>query len=167
MGDCERFHDGLVAEPVNALSSVAYIAAGAYVWRHNRPAGAALVAVGIGSLASHGPGGTLAQVLHNGAIVVLVGIVVVALPRIARGFRARPAMGALAIGAFAIALSLQAFGRTGGAWCRPDSLLQAHAGWHALTALALVLAFVGAARLSRNPSGVRQPPPTTFEPANR
>ena len=74
MGDCERFHDGLVAEPVNALSSLAYIAAGAYVWRRNRPAGAALVAVGAGSLAYHGPGGTLARVLHDGAIVVLVAV---------------------------------------------------------------------------------------------
>ncbi len=167
MGDCERFHDGLIAEPVNALSSLAYIAAGAYVWRHNRPAGTALVAVGAGSLAYHGPGGTVARVLHEGAIVFLAVVLVMAAPRIVRGVRARPAFGALAILALAIAVPFQLFGRTGGAWCRPDSILQAHAGWHVFTALALALVFVGATRLSRDPSGVRPRRPTSCEPANQ
>src|SRR6266550_3909435 len=52
MGDCERLHDGMLAEPVNALSSLAYVAAGVYVFRrHDRLQGAALVAVGVGSVA--------------------------------------------------------------------------------------------------------------------
>jgi hypothetical protein len=39
--------------------------------------------------------------------------------------------------ALAVGLVAQVFGRTGGPWCRPDSLLQPHALWHALTAAAL------------------------------
>ena len=30
-------------------------------------------------------------------------------------------------------------GRTGGPWCRPASLLQAHSAWHLLAAIALAL----------------------------
>jgi hypothetical protein len=39
--------------------------------------------------------------------------------------------------ALAVGLAAQVFGRTGGPWCRPDSLFQPHALWHALTASAL------------------------------
>ena len=39
--------------------------------------------------------------------------------------------------ALAVGLAAQGLGRTGGPWCRPDSLLQPHALWHVLTAGAL------------------------------
>jgi hypothetical protein len=34
-GDCERLHDGLVAQPVNTASALAYVAVGA--WLVGRP----------------------------------------------------------------------------------------------------------------------------------
>lgn len=45
--------------------------------------------------------------------------------------------GLLAAALMAAGLVLQAHGRTGRPWCRPDSPLQAHAGWHLLSAAAL------------------------------
>lgn len=49
------------------------------------------------------------------------------------------AVAALAVGVVVFVLS-----RTGGPWCVPDSLLQGHAVWHLLTALALALWAVNA-----------------------
>jgi hypothetical protein len=43
----------------------------------------------------------------------------------------------VAAGAAAAALVAHTLGRSGGPWCRPDSWVQPHALWHALTALAL------------------------------
>ena len=66
--------------------------------------------------------------------------------RIWHGVREQPVIGACAVGTIAVAVPLQAFGRTGGPLCRPDSTLQAHAAWHVLTAFALACAFVAANR---------------------
>jgi hypothetical protein len=142
VADCEQLHDGLLEQPVNALSSLAYVAAGMWVWRHDRLQGAALVAVGVGSIAYHGFGGTVAHWLHDVTIVVVAVVAARAVPRVRRGAAARPWLAAGAAAAFAVALPLQAFGRTGGPLCRPDSVLQAHAGWHVLTAIALAAVFV-------------------------
>jgi hypothetical protein len=152
VADCERLHDGLLDQPVNALSSVAYVAAGMWVWRHDRIQGAALVAVGVGSIAYHGFGGSVAHWLHDSTIVVVAIVAATAAPRIWRRARARPVLATCAVGAFALALPLQVFGRTGGPWCRPDSVLQAHAGWHVLTATALACAFVAADRREPQPA---------------
>ncbi|MGH8978237.1 MAG: hypothetical protein ACRDV7_09205, partial [Acidimicrobiia bacterium] len=57
-----------------------------------------------------------------------------------------PVLAACAAGAFAFAVPLQLFGRTGGPLCRPDSVLQAHAAWHVLTAAAVACAFALATR---------------------
>jgi hypothetical protein len=38
---------------------------------------------------------------------------------------------------WALGLALHVLGRTGEPWCRPDSILQAHAGWHLVSAAAL------------------------------
>jgi hypothetical protein len=142
VADCERLHDGLFDQPVNTLSSTAYVAAGIVAWRHDRTQGAALIAVGVGSVAYHGFGGTLARWLHDATMLLLAIVVALAARRIVRGARARPGLAAFGAAAFAIAVVLQLFGRTGGALCRPDSLLQAHAGWHVLTATALAIAFI-------------------------
>jgi hypothetical protein len=146
VADCERLHDGLLDEPVNALSSVAYIAAGIWVARRDRPLGAALVAVGVGSVAYHGFGGRAASWLHDATIVALIIVVVASGRRIWRGARSRPVVAACAAGAFALAIPMQLFGRTGGPLCKPDSVLQAHGAWHVLTAAALACAFAVANR---------------------
>jgi hypothetical protein len=136
MADCERLHDGLIAEPINSLSSLAYVPAGVWLWRRgDRVRGSALMAVGAGSVAYHSVGGPVAHVLHDGTIVAVAGVVAASLPAVARG--ARPGVLALACGAFALTVPLQLWGRTGGPLCAPDSVLQAHAGWHVLTAVAL------------------------------
>jgi hypothetical protein len=158
MADCEAFHDGLVAQPVNAVSSLAYVAAGAWVWREDRPRGTALMAVGAGSLAYHARGGTASHVLHDGTIAVVAAVVAASIPSIVRGAQARPRVAVLTIGAIALAIPLQLFGRTGGPLCRPESVLQAHAGWHVLTAAALggalVLSRRGAQLARRRVDGV-------------
>jgi hypothetical protein len=146
MADCERIHEGLLAEPANALSSLAYVAAGVWTWRHDRPRGAALVAVGLGSVAYHARGGAAARWLHDVTIVVVAAAVAASAPQILRGARARPRFAAGAVVAFAVALPLQLFGRTGGPWCDPDAAIQAHAGWHVMTATALAGAFALAGR---------------------
>ena len=143
MGDCEYLHGGQLNEPVNALSSLAYIAAGAYVYRHGRRLeGAALAATGAGSFVYHAFGGSAAHLLHDGSIVVLAAMIVGALPRFWRAVRSRPMIAVLPLGLFAFALPLQLFGRSGGAWCQEASLLQPHAGWHILTAAAIATFFV-------------------------
>jgi hypothetical protein len=163
MADCEQLHDGLLAEPVNALSSLAYVAAGVYVFRHHsRVQGSALVAVGAGSVTYHGFGGGFAHFLHDASIVVVAGAVAATLPRIGRGARRRPRYAAQALGGFALALPLQLFGRTGGPLCDPRSVFQMHAGWHVLTAAAIGAAFVLAHAADEPPAarGAANPAPT-------
>lgn len=82
LSDCERIHDGLLAQPVNALTSLAYVAAGAWVIQRGRRRGrdarrsyrwfgGALAAVGLGSVAFHGPGGAAGHWLHDASIAVV------------------------------------------------------------------------------------------------
>lgn len=72
--DCEALHAGLLGQPANSLSSLAYVAGGAYVLRRGGLAGPALAlgAVGIGSVLYHGPMPPGAEALHDGTIVALL-----------------------------------------------------------------------------------------------
>jgi hypothetical protein len=136
--DCEALRDGWLAQPVNALSSVAYVVAGAYVLRRGGPRlpALALAAVGVGSVLYHGPMTPGAGLAHDGSIVALAATVPLAWRR--RSLRWPPAAAVVAGGA-AIAVNLLT--RTGAPLCRPASLLQGHAAWHILTALAIALWF--------------------------
>lgn len=136
--DCEILHSGVLGQPVNSLSSLAYVAAGAYVLRRGGPPGAALAlgAVGTGSLLYHGPMPPGAEVVHDGSIVALLaGVLVTA----RRRWPAVPRPPTLAIVALAAGVLVNLLTRTGAPLCRPDSLVQGHAGWHVLTALAAAL----------------------------
>ena len=192
-GDCERIHDGLWAQPVNAASSLAYVAAGAALAARARTApaarraplyafAAAAAANGAGSVAYHGPGGPVSRWLHDTALIATLSLIaasdgerlgaapawpggaaaaagagaVLALsPRtsavaqavlgagalageatvaIEARRRGRPLRIAPAAAAGALAVAVYATTRTGGALCRPDSRVQGHALWHALTA---------------------------------
>jgi hypothetical protein len=224
--DCERCRAGAVSQPANAVSSLAYVLAGAAVLRTRQTGpdrtteqavGWATVAVGLGSVAYHGPGGAVSRYAHDAGIIALLGLVawadveavtgkrapagpavitlvaaVGAAPRFSptaqalagvaaavagstrfrRGRRpdaaGHPARGphhpdhpdppgrpgtpatppgddgsdsrswsraAVPLGVMAVAA--QVLGRSGGPWCRPDSLLQPHAVWHVLTAALL------------------------------
>jgi hypothetical protein len=152
-GDCERLHDGLVAQPVNTASALAFVAVGAWLAGRGlraaggpaRPAtvafGVAVAAAGIGSVDYHGPGSPAARLLHDGTLYVVVGFV--AWREVARRVgrarltsRGRVAYRAALATAAAGAACWWA-GRTASPWCDPDSLLQGHAAWHLLAAVAL------------------------------
>ena len=74
-GDCERLHDGLVAQPVNTASALAYVAVGAWlVGRRRTVFGLAVAAAGVGSVDYHGPGSPAARLLHDGGLYAVVGL---------------------------------------------------------------------------------------------
>jgi hypothetical protein len=157
-GDCERLHDGLIAQPVNTASALAYVAVGAWLAGRGLRAGPgrgplvafglAVTAAGAGSVDYHGPGSPAARLLHDGSLYLVVGLVAwrevtrwvgrapagaptpAWTPR--RRARYRAAWAAATAGAACWWL-----GRTASPWCDPDSLLQPHAAWHLLGAAAL------------------------------
>jgi hypothetical protein len=159
-GDCERLHDGLIAQPVNTASALAYVAVGAWLAtralgpgvppdRRQLGFGLAVAAAGVGSVDFHGPGSPAARWLHDGGLYLVVGMV--AWHEVARRARRTPTIGpswtGLAPGrrgAYLTALIATAAGaacwwagRTASPWCDPDRLLQPHAAWHLLGAAAL------------------------------
>lgn len=206
--DCERCRPGLVTQPVNTISSLGFVLAGALVVAAGRrdgrhrpgaagPVGRAMAMAGLGSVAYHGPGTAFGRWLHDATLLNLAATIAVtdlAGPpppvddrRDGRGSAAgrRAALAGVAAGSAVLAhprtttaaqagtaglatllevrrfstrgpapapdrrrglvaavlagagLALQVNGRTGRGWCRPDSRLQAHAGWHLLSAAAL------------------------------
>lgn len=201
-GDCEHCRPGLLAQPANAASSLAYVGAGALMVRAaagheprrrpiERAVGWATVAAGLGSVAYHGPGGPLGHYAHDASLIAMFGLVavadvaviapdvevppavLVAVPVIAawaasprRSMVAQGVVAGLAISAevarmaatreappgsgrrwqrwaelpaFGVGGALHLLGRSGGPLCRPDSPVQPHAVWHALTAFTLWL----------------------------
>lgn len=80
--DCELLRDGALAQPLNALTSFAYVVVGVAVAvlarRRERPFlpasvyGACLAAVGIGSVLFHGPQPAGSRVLHDLPILITV-----------------------------------------------------------------------------------------------
>ena len=162
--DCERIVGGALAQPVLALTSLAYVAAGVVVvaWAVHRrrlpavAAGLALAAVGAGSFVYHGPQPSWAGPAHDWPIVVVVSICVVGVVR--SGLR-RDWSG-WTVPAVLLALGLVAYlvGRTGSPLCRPESLWQFHGAWHVLTAAAATTA-LGAMMTSPMRSAPRSGPP--------
>jgi hypothetical protein len=151
-GDCERLHDGLIAQPVNTASALAYVAVGAWLLgRRQVGFGVAVAAAGVGSVDYHGPGSPAARLLHDAGLYAVVGFV--AWQEIARrvGRARRARAGVPWVGwtprrrtAYRAALAATAAGavgwwagRTQSPWCDPDSLLQGHAAWHLVGAFAL------------------------------
>jgi hypothetical protein len=87
-GDCERLRDGLVAQPVNAASALAYLLAAAWLVRKGsrleaasrREAlafGLAVAAAGVGSVDFHGTGSPAARWLHDAGLQAAVSFVAV------------------------------------------------------------------------------------------
>jgi len=201
--DCEAIRPGLIAQPANAASSLAYVVAGGWVIRRTgrradldagfgARAGAALVATGLGSVAYHGPCPPGARWVHDASLAaLLVGVVAHDVVELAGHPPARDAAlhgaGALVIGGLlaarpegsnAIAAAVATAGLagevalarrgarhrwrlaaallglgvaanlatgTGAPGCRPRSILQGHALWHAATAAAFAVWAVDAA----------------------
>ena len=84
--DCERIRSGWLAQPANAVSSLAYGAVGAWLLRRpaapagRRPAllagGGALIGVGVGSFAYHGPQPGWAPLAHDGSVLGLAAVMI-------------------------------------------------------------------------------------------
>jgi hypothetical protein len=133
--DCEALHQGLLGQPVNSLSSLAYVAAGVYVLRRGGPTAPA-VALGVASLGSvlyHGPMPPGAEAVHDGSLVLLAATVLASAWR----RRSLPRPPVAAVFAFGAGVAVNLLTRTGAPLCRPDSLAQGHGLWHVLTAVAL------------------------------
>lgn len=160
--DCERIVDEALAQPVLAVTSLAYVAAGLVVlgwavWGRSPLAGCAavvLVAIGIGSFAYHGPAPSWAKPAHDLPIIA-AGVVYVALLVRSRRRQWR-SVWAPAAGLFAVGLIAYAAGRSGSPMCRPDSLWQYHGAWHVLSAMAAGWAAAGATATRRPVRGRRQ-----------
>jgi hypothetical protein len=153
--DCEAVRDSLLSQPVLAVSSLSFVAAGAWLlwaWRDlpapqrwpARTYAGLLVLVGVGSVDFHGPQSPAAAVQHDLPIVLLIGQAV-AVP-VSRLLRRRPVLhhggrprADLAAGLAVLASAAYAAGRTGSPWCRPESWGQPHAVWHVLIACALAV----------------------------
>jgi len=142
VSDCERCRPGLIAQPVNTASSLAYCAAGVWVLRRPRTirrvaVGAAAIAAGIGSVAYHGPGGRAGKLVHDASVAALVATLAFATGS-ATGHRRLATFGCIGAG-----VVIHTSSRTGRPLCKPDSILQGHALWHAFTAAAVVAAAGG------------------------
>lgn len=153
--DCERIRPGLIAQPVNTATSLAFVAAAGVTALRSRRRGnrhsaqeiaysTLLVLVGVGSVAFHGPQPRGAKVLHDAPIAGMLALAV-AMP-VARRLRGRTALpgwtprrGAV-LGSVAVAATA-AFvgGRTSSPTCCPDCVLQLHGLWHVLAAAGFAL----------------------------
>ena len=139
--DCERVVGTALAQPVLAITSLAYVVAGVAVvsWaRRGRgvlaaAAGVALIAVGVGSFVYHGPQPSWAGPAHDWPIVVL-GVVYAA--GLLLTVRRQRRLWLAAAGILALALLAYASGRSASPLCWPDSLWQFHGAWHVLSAAA-------------------------------
>ena len=149
--DCEQILAGALAQPVNAVSSLAFVAAGGLaVVISTRAAGwlrlslavyaVALVGVGLGSFAYHGPQPSWAGVAHDGSIgVALVCAVPLVVTVARRGVRLAVVGGLVVAG-----LAAYVAGRSASPFCDPHSWIQPHAAWHVLAAgAALSLVWTG------------------------
>jgi hypothetical protein len=155
--DCERAGDGVLAQPINALSSLVYVPAGALVLIPARRASrrkragisgfaGALAGVGVGSFAYHGPQPAWARGAHDCSLIIAAACALLIGAHGARDVQRIWRRGAGKLGATLAAAALAAYagGHTQSPLCRPDSRLQLHGAWHVLTAGAAV-AFAWAA----------------------
>lgn len=154
-GDCEALRPGLIGQPVNTITSFAYVGAGAWLASRlarlpsgQRPAAAAyatLTAItGVGSIAYHGPQFPGAQFLHDAPIVGAFALgAVVPLWRLVRGGVPvpgwSPRLGAVMAATTVGSLAAYAAGGTDSPLCRPQSLLQPHGLWHLGTAALIAM----------------------------
>lgn len=97
--DCERCRPGLVAQPANTVSSLAFVAAaGPLLARRRDRAGrlvaATAVAAGLGSVAYHGPGTAAGRYLHDAGLIAMLGAM--AVDDLTTGLEHRPSVAVLA-----------------------------------------------------------------------
>jgi hypothetical protein len=113
--DCERIGEGLLGQPVNTFTSLAYVAIGALLLRRalatRSPAlvvyATTVVAVGIGSVAFHGPMPSWGRFAHDFSIAAVLAFVIGYDIALVRGAGVRSALAGfgLLLGACAIVLA--------------------------------------------------------------
>jgi len=109
--DCEECRHGFVTQPANTVSSLAYVAVGADLLRGpepDRPFAWAVIAVGVGSVAYHGPGGRVGKWAHDASLLAMLGLMTLSDVTVADG-RPMPRAG---IGAVTAAAAVAAHPRT-------------------------------------------------------
>jgi len=152
--DCEQLRGAWLAQPANALSSLAYVAVGVWLlWRSRRAGfdrrllvagGAAMVGVGLGSFGYHGPQPAAAAFIHNGSIWGLAIVLVTGnVQLLASTRRLAWAPWRSAAPWMVPALAAYVAGRTGSVLCHPAAVWQPHAVWHVLSAVGLGLVVSG------------------------
>lgn len=147
--DCERMRTGPIAQPVNTLTSLAFLAAAGVVASRGMRRGShrieclafagVLGLVGAGSVAFHGPQPRGAKAMHDWPIAALLAFTFVT--PVARRLGGRSPLpgwsgrrGAALAGTTVAAALAYAGGRTSAPTCDPDSPLQLHGLWHVLAA---------------------------------
>ena len=136
--DCELVRDGWPAQPINTLSAVAFVAVGVWLWRSERRLAAVLTgAVGLGSVWFHAAPGEATTWAHDLTFYAVALASVLEMQRLLAA--RRPPVLAAAI--FSSGVVVWFFSRTGGALCDPDSLIQGHAVWHVVAAVAVGVLF--------------------------
>lgn len=158
LSDCEPIRDGVILQPVNAATALAYVAAGAWLlwrWRRHptpwllRGYATAAALVGVGSAAFHAIGGAAAQVVHDASLVLMAGLAVATGVRVwRRRVRGPGAPSWTGLTAVLVAVPFQVFGRTGGPLCAAGTI-PSHGIWHVLTAVALAAGGMAAHRMLR------------------
>jgi hypothetical protein len=155
MSDCERIASGVLKQPVNAVTSLAYGAAAAVMLvpvrrghgRHRVALGlyaASLVAVSIGSVAYHGPQPRWASRAHDASVAAsIAATLLVAMTARRRASGRVPGRLPAALVLATLAGAAHRAGRTQSRWCNPESVAQLHGLWHVLSAgSALALAWM-------------------------
>jgi hypothetical protein len=133
---------GPFGQPVNTITSTAYLVAAFWVHQHGSrwrvPWAVVLTWLGVGSIAYHGPGTRAGKVVHDAAIVALALTIAgesVQRASLARRQSLRQSLMPAVLGGTAIAVHSAT--RTGSRACRPTSVVQGHGLWHVLSAIAL------------------------------
>lgn len=132
--DCELIREGLIGQPVNAWSSLAFVLAALSIVRQHRLGAGALLLTGIGSFLFHSTDSAW-NLVHDAGLVLLVAVTLWA------AWRSRGSPSYVGIGALAVGFGLWLASRSGGPLCDPDSLFQAHALWHLLAAAGCAFIF--------------------------
>lgn len=148
--DCEALHEGLLTQPVNTVTSGAFVGVGAWLatritslepdQRKVAATFAALVALnGVGSIAYHGPQFPGSQTLHDlpiyGMLAMSAGVPLWRTTRGRPGLPGWSGVKGVALAAAAVVGGASYIGgRTASRTCDPDSWLQFHGLWHLSTA---------------------------------
>ena len=144
LADCEALSDGLIAQQINTVTSLALVAVGVGLFRQPEPAVRLLalgaIAAGIGSVLYHGPSPGWASPVHDLTIAVAAATGFNTIRVVVRRWGPRQALRRLGLSGLAFGLGVLAhyLGRTAGPLCRPGSLGQWHGAWHLLAATAIL-----------------------------